>query len=255
MATKIVPNSNHLEKSNYNGAICERKVIGFSHENGPVKPYSSVFYWSHMSSNFGSVISEHPHIGFEMITYVVKGSFETFDKEKNEWMELHAGDVSLVQAGKGICHTEKINPRSEVLQIWFDPNYEQFRKLNPVFRHYKAESFPISRKEGRKTHLISGDNAPVHLNSRNVSLELTEFSAGFHTIYCPEDAILSGYVLDGFIDIAETTLAKGDFFRIDECGETQIASLVNSKVFLTVSPYHPEYQTFSESNLSDKHHQ
>jgi quercetin 2,3-dioxygenase len=238
-----------LTKETYNGGILERKVLGFPHEKSPVKPYSNIFYWSNLISDYGCVISEHPHIGFEIMTYVLKGGYETYHKAQNEWITLQEGDMAIVQAGKGVRHAEKILPRSEVLQIWLDPDFDQYRKNDPELTYMSAEAFPVQMLENRNVRKLGGQGAPLGLNSKDVAIELHEFQAGFHSITCPEDTVVSGYVLDGYIEVNEAMLGKNDFFKVDGHKEVKIASLVNSKVFISVTPYQPEYQTYAAFSL------
>jgi redox-sensitive bicupin YhaK (pirin superfamily) len=245
MATKIVLNKEQLTKESYHGAIREQKILGFPQEKSPLKPYSTIFYWSRLISDYGYLIPQQPHIGFEIFTYVLRGGFEVFNKELDQWWKLSEGDICVVKAGRGILHTEKLLPRSEILQIWFDPDFEQNKKNNPELFMVLADSSPIDLAEGHHKSRLIGENAALKLNSKNVAVDLHGFYAGFYTIGCPEDTILSGYVLDGYIEIDEVMLGKNDFFKVDEKKEIKIASLVNSKIIIISSPYKPVYQTYA----------
>ena len=246
MPTTIILTRDQLLKENYNGAIRERKILGFPQEKGPLQPYSSIFYWSYVMSDYGCMITEHPYIGFEILSYVLKGGFDTYDKERDQWIRLGEGDIGIIQAGKGVRHSEKIYPRSEILQIWFDPDFNQFRKIDPVVNQYASNSFPVNNNsKGRNIRLMKGKNAPVKLNSKDVSIQMQEMEAGFHKITCPEDTVISGYVIDGFIELDNHTLGKHDFFKIEEEQEIEIASLTNSKVFMVTSPCKPEYEMYA----------
>jgi quercetin 2,3-dioxygenase len=246
MPTTIILTRDQLLKENYNGAIRERKILGFPQEKGPLQPYSSIFYWAYVTSDYGCMVTEHPHIGFEILSYVLKGGFDTYDKERDQWIRLGEGDIGVIQAGKGVRHSEKIYPRSEIMQIWFDPDFDQFRKIDPVLNQYSSNSFPIhNNTKGRNETFIKGKNSPVKLNSKDVSIQMQDMEAGFHKIICREDSVVSGYVLDGFVELEGQTLGKHDFFKIEEQIEVDIASLTNSKIFMIVSPLKPEYQTYA----------
>jgi quercetin 2,3-dioxygenase len=248
MGAKIVTSRDQLEKIAHGGGIREQKVVGFPQEKSPVEPYSSIFYWSHLTSDFGCVISEHPHIGFEIMNYVLSGRFETYNKEQDKWVYLDEGDMSIIQAGKGIRHAEKFHPRSEVLQIWFNPDAEQCRKVSPSVKCYGSDSFLMKKTDNRTSRILNGQNTSHKLHSKDISIEIDSFSAGFHTLDCPEDAVLSVYVLQGYIEIDEAMLGPNDFAKIDDRREIKIASLIDSKVFIIISPCKPEYQTYTEAN-------
>ena len=156
MAVNIIFSKNQLLKDSYNGAIKERKVLGFQQENGPLQPYSNIFYWSHSISDFGCSIPEHTNIDFEIFTYGLKGTYETYCKERNQWIQIKEGDIGLIKAGKGIRHSDKFYPRSEVLQIWFDPDFDQYHKNDPELIHYKAENFPVNFEEGKSARMFGG---------------------------------------------------------------------------------------------------
>lgn len=249
MVAKVVLHKDQLLKETFKGGIKEKKVIGYPQENSPLVPYSNIFYWSHLTSDYGCIIPEHPHLGFEIITYVLKGTYETQQSGSDEWVKLSEGDVCIVHSGKGIRHIEKFYPRTEVLQVWLDPDYNQFRKYEPGIHYLEAASFPVERFENRYTWALAGADAPMRLDSEGVAVEIHELHAGFHSFTCPEDTVMSGFILDGYIEIDEKMMGKNDYFRIDSRREVSVTSLVNSKMLLTVSPYEPEYQMFSAARL------
>ena len=57
-----------------NGEILENKPIGFPGDGGKLKPYSNIFYWAHAwTGSKKSTIGLHPHQGFEICCFVLKG--------------------------------------------------------------------------------------------------------------------------------------------------------------------------------------
>ena len=49
--------------------------------------------------------SDHPHRGFETVTYVIDGAFEHKDSQGNSG-KLFSGDVQWMTAGSGVVHSE-----------------------------------------------------------------------------------------------------------------------------------------------------
>ena len=73
-----------------NGEILEKKPIGFAHDGGKLKPYSNLFYWADAwTPNSKSTIGLHPHQGFEICSFVIKGSIRHYDTKQNKWIELN----------------------------------------------------------------------------------------------------------------------------------------------------------------------
>ena len=92
-----------------NGEILEKKPIGFPQDGGQSRPYSNLFYWAHAwAPTNGSVIGLHPHRGFEICSFVLKGEIEHYDTLLDKWITLKKGDVQVIRAGKGISHSEKL---------------------------------------------------------------------------------------------------------------------------------------------------
>lgn len=64
---------------------------------------------------------DHPHRGFETITYLLDGSI-THEDNKGHKGVISAGDVQWMTAGKGIVHSEmpSANGRLHGLQLWLN---------------------------------------------------------------------------------------------------------------------------------------
>lgn len=246
MATNIILKKEQLVKTSNGGSIHECKILGYPKEPTPLKPYSSVFYWSHMTSDFGSVLTEHPIIGFEILTYVIKGTYDSYDKIHDKWTKLNQGDMQIIQAGKGIRYSGKLFPLSEILLIWLDPDFNVYRKIDPVLSEYTSDIITVKALTDNEQETIHPKRTSIKLNSKNVSVQVIEFLAGFHDIPCPRDAVLSGYILDGYVELSNTLLGTYDYFKFEGKSNLPLASLTNSKLFLIVSPLKPEYQTYAE---------
>lgn len=243
MAIQIIKCKDQLIKEICNGGIREQSVITLPQQGGPLQQYSNLFYWANHVSDYGCTIPDLTNIGFEIVSFVTKGSYDVLHKEKDSWTQLNEGDVALIKSGKGIRYAEKLHPRSEILQIWLKPNFNQYRKREPELLHCNAASFQMEELDGKKTCFLGGEGTCLSLESKDVSIELNQYSAGFHTLTCPQDAVLSCHILQGFLEISDVTLGKDDFFKIEGVSKVKIASLVNTQVFMTVTPFTPEYRS------------
>ena len=246
MPTQTILKKDQLVKTSNSGSAHESKIMGFPRENSPLKPYSSVFYWSHMTSDFGSLLTEHPVIGFEILTYVIKGTYISYDKKNDKWTKLKQGDIQIIQAGKGIRYSGKLFPMSEILQIWLDPDFNIYKKYNPVLNKYSSDSFTVSPINENNREDFNINKSLIKLNSKDVSVQVIELLAGYHDIPCPADSVLSCYILDGFAELNSTLLGTGDYFKFEGKSILKLASLTNNKLFLLTSPLKPEYQTYAE---------
>ena len=126
---RLIKKEKHSKGSFNEGEILENKPIGFQQDGGEVKPYSNLFYWAHAwTPGKKSTIGLHPHRGFEICSFVLKGKIRHFDNKQNKWIPLNEGDVQIIRAGSGISHAEEIEAKSEIFQIWFNPDLSKSLK-------------------------------------------------------------------------------------------------------------------------------
>lgn len=90
---------------------------------------------------------DHPHRGFETVTYILEGSFEHKDSQGNAG-KLHAGDVQWMTAGSGVVHSEmperelaRHGGRIHGLQLWVNLP-QRDKMIEPRYQEIPAERIP-----------------------------------------------------------------------------------------------------------------
>ena len=105
---------------------------------------------------------EHPHRGFETVTYMLAGRMRHRDSAGNEGL-LTAGDVQWMTAGRGIIHSEMPEQewgRMEGFQLWL--NLPASDKLCPPgYRDLPARDIPTWQGRGATVRVIAGEHAGV----------------------------------------------------------------------------------------------
>ena len=221
------------------GEIIENKPIGFPHESGGSKAYSNIFYWAFAEGKKDSTIGLHPHKGFEIMTYVIKGSIKHYDTLIKKWITLNKGDVQIIQSGSGISHSEYLEKNSSIFQIWFDPNLEKSLYQKPSYKDYQSTDFEINNKK----KIIIGENSPIKIFSEKISIyEL--FNNKDFIIENSNNLFLSIYILSGEIKINKKIIQKDSFIKIKEEKEIKINVISNCKLFCISSPINPTYKTY-----------
>ncbi|XP_042405014.1 pirin-like protein [Zingiber officinale] len=88
---------------------------------------------------------DHPHKGFEAITYMLEGAFATQDFNGHKSI-LKAGDVQWLNTGRGIIHSEMsaAEGQNKALQLWINLSSEH-KMLEP--RSMEVESRDVARVE------------------------------------------------------------------------------------------------------------
>jgi redox-sensitive bicupin YhaK (pirin superfamily) len=228
-----------------NGEILENKPIGFPRDNGVTKPYSNLFYWAHAwTSGSSSTIGLHPHQGFEICSFVLKGFINHFDTKLNSWIKLKEGDVQVIRSGKGISHSEEIGEKSEIFQIWFDPDISKALNSEATYDDYQLSDFPIIESGNCFKKIIKGDDSPVELFSENVNVYEYVFKNGVFEHNLNINLISSIFVLEGEALINNKLVTKGDFIIIENEELIKIDSADQLNIFEITSPKTPTYPTY-----------
>jgi redox-sensitive bicupin YhaK (pirin superfamily) len=105
---------------------------------------------------------DHPHRGFETVTYIIDGEMEHEDSHGHRG-SIRSGDVQWMTAGAGVIHSEmpsqammKNGGRMHGFQIWI--NLPQEKKMTqPRYQEYTSEKLPVVSGNGRWIRVIAGE--------------------------------------------------------------------------------------------------
>ncbi|MDT8376997.1 MAG: pirin family protein [Mariprofundaceae bacterium] len=95
--------------------------------------------WDHFDIAAGG-FPDHPHRGFEAITYIFTGGMQHTDNLGNRGT-VHGGGAQRFTAGSGIVHSEMPAGHASGIQLWInlpqrlkgiDPEYQQVESFEPV---------------------------------------------------------------------------------------------------------------------------
>ncbi len=145
------------------GKITEIKPIPFPHEYGGSDRIGPLFYWAWASANGDGVIPMHPHQGFEIMSYVLKGEIGHKDTLGTK-SRVGEGGAQVMQTGAGVSHQEEMfGERTEFFQIWFEPNLREAVRRRPAYSEHRNSDFPVEGVNGLKVKHVIGKDAPVQL--------------------------------------------------------------------------------------------
>ncbi|MEQ9426036.1 MAG: pirin family protein [Cyclobacteriaceae bacterium] len=227
------------------GKILENKPIGFPHEGGLLKPYSNIFYWAHAWSDTGGLIDMHPHQGFEIMSFVLKGTIEHFDTKNEKWIQLHEGDAQIIRAGKGISHAEKFLPGSHIFQIWVDPDLSKTLKKPASYDDYSSGSFHVIEKEGYKAKIYRGEKGKMEMDAVGLEFKELLLEPGIHELKVEDGFSHANYLIKGRLQIENEELAADDFFQVMD-GSYSLEVVEGTTLFQAIVPNSLDYQTYAE---------
>ena len=134
-----------------------------------------------MLDNFGSEqandyiagFPDHPHRGFETVTYMLTGRMRHRDSAGNEGL-LASGGVQWMTAGRGVIHSEmpeQAEGLMEGFQLWLNlPARDKMRQ--PWYKDFTAGEIPLASTEtGATVRVIAGTSQGV---AGAVQREVTE---------------------------------------------------------------------------------
>ena len=154
---------------------------------------------------------EHPHRGFETVTYMLAGHMQHQDNHGNRG-DLSPGSVQWMTAGRGILHSEMPQQENGLMwgfQLWV--NLPAKDKLTaPRYQDIAPERIPVVQPAaGVEVKVIAGElagatgpvegiaTAPVYLDvslqpGAELSLELPVGHHGFAYVFEGESALVGG---------------------------------------------------------------
>ena len=106
---------------------------------------------------------EHPHRGFETVSYMIKGSMRHRDSAGNEGL-ITDGGVQWMTAGRGVAHSEmpeQTDGLMEGFQLWLNLPARD-KMTEPWYRDIPASEIPrFSTDDGVTVQVIAGESHGV----------------------------------------------------------------------------------------------
>jgi quercetin 2,3-dioxygenase len=105
--------------------------------------------------------SDHPHRGFQTITYIIDGRLEHIDNHGGHSI-LESGDIQYMNAGSGARHAEEAvdNDIAHTLQLWLNLPKE-LKSTTTSYQNVFSEHAPVVQFEGGTLKVYSGETAGV----------------------------------------------------------------------------------------------
>ncbi|WMW80518.1 pirin family protein [Undibacterium cyanobacteriorum] len=153
---------------------------------------------------------DHPHRGFETITYMLEGRMRHRDSAGNEGL-LENGGVQWMTAGRGVIHSELPEQeagRMEGFQLWL--NLAAKDKMSPAwYRDFKSHEIPeIETEQGVLARIIAGQSHGVagamsRVTTEPIYLDLHMPAGSSFSQTLPADFNAFIYVYRGEVKIGE----------------------------------------------------
>ncbi len=215
-------------------------ITGFSHFD----PFLLIDHLGPVTWPPGGPIGapDHPHRGFETVTYVLAGENEHRDSFGNADV-LRPGDVQWMTAGGGVIHSEmptdafkRSGGLQEGFQIWVNlPAADKM--MTPRYQTLRASDIPqVTADDGRvHVRVIAGESLgkSARIDTR-VPIQMLHFTiqpAGVHTQAVPADQNALIYVFRGAAHIGSDrrVVAEGQAALLESGDSIAIEVDANAK--------------------------
>ncbi len=245
MSVKVIPKEQQGYGAFNGGEIIENKPIGFPNDGGEGKPFSNLFYWAYAEARTDSTIGLHPHQGFEIMSFVLRGNIRHFDTKLNAWQALSEGDVQIIRAGNGISHAEHMEKDAVMFQIWVDPDLNRTLAQEASYDDYKAADFPIDEKEHYRIRKFTGNGGPLRMDAPGMLIYEIEYENDFEHLL-ENEKIAAIYVRTGLLKINDEAAKQDDFVLISDTQNLRIKSSTSGKLFVIEAPATLTYKTYAQ---------
>ncbi|MEI5906819.1 pirin-like C-terminal cupin domain-containing protein [Bacillus spongiae] len=192
------------------------------------------------------IFSDHPHRGFQTVTYVVDGRLEHIDNAGG-YSLLDAGDVQYMNAGWAARHAEEAfdDDLIHTLQVWLNLP-KSLKQTETSYQNIRVEDAPVVNIDGGTVRVYSGEIAgatgPMKSLVPITMSEITLREGTDYTHVLPENHNSFLYMLAGEMEFGESktkiaktgaaTLSFNEEGTVSNRSELKIKAVSKSKVLI-----------------------
>ena len=189
---------------------------------------------------------DHPHRGFETVTYVLEGAIEHGDSQGNHG-RIGAGDVQWMTAGSGVVHSEM--PSEEIrlnggrvhgFQLWVNlPRRDKMMK--PRYQELRAADIPTATSDDGKITVTViagqslGTNATIDTRTPIIYLHVRLAAGARFTQTIPETYNAFAYVINGEAMFGDRVARENDVPIFDRDGDEVTIATNNGAELLLIA--------------------
>ena len=196
--------------------------------------------WDDFTISAGAGFPDHPHRGFEGITYVFQGSVAHKDNLGND-STVSSGGLQRFTAGKGIVHSEMPSAEGAArgIQMWVKlPS--RLKKIEPDYQQVDSDSVPEREVSNGVVRVLSGEGSPLRLYTPVVYLD-AQLGAGGEL----EESVPAGYrglayVIEGSCEVNGESVAQGSAIFMEDITAVKVNSRLPCRLMLCFGRPHGE---------------
>jgi len=193
--------------------------------------------WDHFDITAGG-FPNHPHRGFEAITYMFEGGMQHADNLGNKGC-VHAGGAQRFTAGSGMVHSEMPEGRAAGIQLWINLP-QRLKGIDPDYQQVERDQIPGIAIDGGTLRMIVGEGGPIQLKT---GVEYFDISLDSGSIF--ERSVANEfrgfiYVVEGSITVDGEAASAGAAAYVDGLSSLTIDAVENSRFMWCFGKPHGE---------------
>lgn len=196
--------------------------------------------WDHFTITPGRGFPDHPHRGFEAITYMFEGGMQHKDNLGNESF-VTAGGAQRFTAGRGLVHSEMPadTGKSNGIQLWINLP-KRLKQTDPAYQQVNQDAFPVNSFSGGQAKIIVGDNSPLILHTEVIYQHIKLDKNAVYRIALKENMQGIVYLTSGSIVVNGQKVTEGQAAFINTEPELTFQANDNSEFMLCFGIAHNE---------------
>ena len=178
--------------------------------------------FDHFTLKEGTGFPNHPHRGFEAITYVFEGGMNHKDNLGNDKF-VSQGGAQVFCAGSGLIHSEMPANKGTTsgIQLWINLAKKE-KGISPTYQFFEKEDLPSYLENGVEVTDIVGSNSPVFLNTEITYQHLKFSKDAQKPIMIQKDSNSIIYIVSGEFQINGQKTLAGESLLISTKEESSL---------------------------------
>ena len=162
--------------------------------------------WDHFNIATDQGFPDHPHRGFEAITYMLDGGMHHQDDLGNDSF-VSKGGAQVFCAGRGIVHSEMPSGKSPSvgIQLWVNLP-KKLKKIDPSYQEALAKDLPVTTFQSGSYRTIVGAGSMIKLQTSITYQHFQLAKNGYYQLSIDQSLYAVIYILQGSLVVGEHQL-------------------------------------------------
>jgi len=194
----------------------------------------------HFEIGAGRGFPDHPHRGFEAITYMLEGGMNHKDNLGNDSF-VEAGGLQRFTAGRGLVHSEMPAETgiSRGIQLWINLP-QRLKKIAPDYQQMDEKHIPVQEIPGGKVKNLVGDESALKLNTEIIYQHLYLNGDAKYQLNIKPSMRGFIYMLKGTLTINQQNLQTDQALFIEDISQLEFVAKDESECLICFGVPHNE---------------